>query len=122
MRTFSYRGMNVPSSKNRVHWTRTGRKYPDAKVVEFEKWIVPLLEKDREEFRRLLPLDGPANIRFKFIRKQRNRFDHVNPAQMIQDVMVKAGLLEDDDYRHLNPSFEYPDFDKDNPGVEITIL
>ena len=63
----------------------------------------------------------PYKIGFKFIRGTRHRFDYVNPLQTVQDLMVKYDWLEDDSSDHLLPVFDTYEYNKDKPGVLITI-
>ena len=75
--------------------------------------------KEFKEFVKILK--EPYTISFKFYRKTRRRFDYVNPLQTVQDLMVKYDWLEDDSSDHLLPVFDTYEYNKDKPGVLITI-
>ena len=76
----------------------------------------------RNKFQSLIDgLPTPYNVNFKFIRDTKRKFDLINAAQIVQDLMVDHDWIEDDNYTILNPSFSYPEVDKSNPGVVITI-
>ena len=45
-------------------------------------------------------------------------FDYINPAQTVQDLMVKNEWIEDDNANYIIPRFEEFTYDKENPGVE----
>ena len=113
---------NVPSSKNGRRWTgryfivskQTARYYKESK----KEW-----EKGKKKFKKLVKgLKKPYKITFKFSRKSRHKFDYINPAQTIQDQMVKFGWIDDDNADEIIPSFEEFLYDKDSPEVYINIL
>ena len=117
---------NVPSSKNGRRLTgryfivskQTQRYYKNSKKywVEYKKEFKKLLKgKDSQN-------KTPYRITFKFVRKSRHKFDYINPAQTVQDDMVKAGWIEDDNADFIIPVFEHYTYDKKNPGVYIEIL
>ena len=66
--------------------------------------------------------DLPIKISFEFIRGSRHKFDYINPAQTVQDDMVKYGWIEDDNAEFIIPAFEKYTYDKKNPGVWIEII
>ena len=66
--------------------------------------------------------DYPLHIDFYFIRNSRRKFDYINPAQTVQDLMVKWGWIEDDNCDIIIPHFSGHHVDKDNPGVLIKVL
>ena len=42
---------------------------------------------------------------------------------MVQDALVEAGLLEDDDYKHIpKHSVELMGYDKEDPRIEVEII
>ena len=117
---------NVPSSKNGRRWTgryfivskQTQRYYKNSKKY----WI-----EHKKEFKKLLKgkasqNNAPYRITFKFIRKSRHKFDYINPAQTIQDQMVKFGWITDDNADEMIPIFLEFEYNKDNPGVYINVL
>lgn len=114
---------NVPSSKNSKVWT--GRFLVQSAAV---KKYLKLYEKQfilhRNQFLKMIKgKSKPLNIKFRYVRATRQRFDFINMAQIVQDLMVKHHWIEDDDYTNLVPHFE-PGVavDKTNAGVEITVL
>lgn len=46
----------------------------------------------------------------------------MNMGQTITDEMVKHGYITDDDYKNVIPYFAPVEFDKNHPGVIITVL
>lgn len=114
---------NVPSSKNSKVWT--GRFLVQSAAV---KKYLKLYEKQfilhRNQFLKMIKgKSRPLNIKFRYVRATRQRFDFINMAQIVQDLMVKHHWIEDDDYTNIVPHFE-PGVavDKNNAGVEITVL
>jgi|TARA_R110000787_G_scaffold46632_1_gene113043 hypothetical protein len=113
---------NVPSSKNGRRWTgryfivskQTATYYKESK----EEW-----EKGKKKFHKLIKGKAkPYKITFKFNRKSKHKFDYINPAQTVQDQMVKFGWIDDDNADEIIPSFVEFEHDKENPGVYINIL
>ena len=64
----------------------------------------------------------PYTISFKFIRNSRRKFDYINPAQTVQDLMVKDDYIEDENCDCMVPCFEQYEYNKEQPGVIIKIL
>ena len=113
---------NVPSSKNGRRWT--GKYFISSKATtkyrkDTKQYYVKLRKSFTEE---LSKYKLPVKISFKFIRGTKHKFDYINPAQTVQDDMVKHGWLPDDDCSLLIPVFEPYEYDKKNPGVEIKLI
>jgi hypothetical protein len=113
---------NVPSSKNGRRWTgkyfiasKTTMNYRKKTKKYFESYG-PLFAKELKNHKL------PVRVAFTFIRGTRHKFDYINPAQTIQDDMVKHGWIEDDDMNNILPVFFEYRYDKVNPGVFIEIL
>jgi hypothetical protein len=66
--------------------------------------------------------EKPLEVHFKFIRGTARKFDYINIAQGLCDLMIKADWIEDDDAGNLIPVFDLYEIDKNNPRTEITIL
>lgn len=69
------------------------------------------------------PIKAPVNIKCEFYMKTRRRVDLTNLLEAIDDILVKYGVLEDDNYNIIvshDGSRVY--YDKENPRtvVEIT--
>ena len=113
---------NVPSSKNGRRWT--GKYFIASKsVVNYRKATKMYYEKYAQEFKDALNnVKHPVHIQFTFIRGSKHKFDYINPAQTVQDDMVKAGWIEDDNADCLLPVFSKYSYNKENPGVYIKIL
>ena len=115
---------NVPSSKNSRRWTgkyfigskQTMRYYKETK----EYW----LEHKKDFLKMIKDLDSkkPYKIAFKFVRKSRHKFDYLNPAQTVQDQMVKYGWISDDNADEMIPIFLDYEYNKDKPGVYISVI
>ena len=121
MKVFVING-STPSSKNsRVY---TGKHFIASKatrkwVLETEKYFKTQKDSFLEE---LSKHSEPYKIEFKFVRGSKHKFDYINPAQTIQDAMVKHGWIEDDNCTVMIPFFAEYEYDKENPRVEIRIL
>jgi len=112
---------NTPSSKNGRQWTgkysvgsdATQKYYKESK----EHWLA-----HKDEFLKMLEgKKKPYKLHMLFVRGSRRKFDYINPAQTIQDQMVKYGWLEDDNMTQVIPVFEPYLYDKENPGCYITV-
>ena len=112
---------NVPSSKNGRRWT--GRYFVSSKATtKYRKATAKYYDMYRKGFRKqLAKLELPVKISFKFIRGTKHKFDYINPAQTVQDDMVKHGWMEDDNCEFIVPCFNAYKYDKNNPGVIIEI-
>lgn len=113
---------NVPSSKNGRRWT--GKYFISSKtVMNYRKSTKDAYEKHAQSFRNEFEkYEKPVKVGFTFIRGSRHKFDYINPAQTVQDDMVKHGWIEDDNADILLPVFEKYTYDKKNSGVIIEIL
>lgn len=95
----------------------TGRPFimPSKQYKEYEKaalWFIPKVE----------TIDKPVNVQCLFYMPTRRKCDLVNMQEAILDVMVKAGLLADDNYsivQSMNGSRVL--YDKENPRTEVYI-
>ena len=68
------------------------------------------------------PINEPVNIKYTFYRKNNIRCDISNLIAACDDILVKYGILEDDNFKIIrghDGSRVY--VDKDNPRTEITI-
>lgn len=63
----------------------------------------------------------PLRLNFKIYRKTKRAFDYNNIIQGLQDMMVEAGYLPDDNADYLIPSFSPYEVDKGNPRVILSI-
>ena len=118
---------NVPSSKNSKQWT--GKMLIHSKATRnYIRDTKQHYIQTKEEFKSQIvdkagiELSFPIHISFYFIRSSRRKFDFINPAQTVQDDMVKHGWIEDDNCDIIVPHFSGYHVDKDNPGVIIKIL
>ena len=114
---------NVPSSKNSKVWT--GKMLvSSSRVYRYRRQAQKQFESHRNRFLRASekkPL--PLLVMFTFYRDSNQRFDFNNISQVVCDLMVSTGWIEDDSYKHLVPCFN-PEviIDKINPGVKIEII
>ena len=89
---------------------------PSEKYKEYEGaalWFVP---------KRGIPIDFPVNIKCIFYMPNNRPCDLTNHLESIDDVMVKAGLLKDDNYKILaSHDGSRVLVDKNNPRTEVEI-
>ena len=114
---------NTPSSKNNKQWT--GKFLVCSKLAQkYRKDTKKYWIEQGEEFRRECNYHHtyPLKVAFKFIRNSHRKFDYVNPLQTILDLMVEHGWILDDNADVILPIFLPYEYNKDTPGVYITIL
>jgi len=113
---------NVPSSKNGRRWT--GKYFISSKtVMKYRKDTLSYYKKYAPEFQKELKKHKlPVKIAFTFIRGTKHKFDYINPAQTVQDDMVKNGWIEDDNMECILPMFNPYKYNKEKPGVIIEIV
>lgn len=64
----------------------------------------------------------PLKVGFYLYRQTRRRFDWCNIIQGLQDAMVKAQYLPDDNASYLTPVFLGWEVDSKNPRCEVCVL
>lgn len=98
----------------------TGRPFimPSKKYKDYEKAAAKYIPRLRQPH----PIDQPVNIKCLFYMPTRRKVDLTNLLEAIDDVMVKAGLLADDDFTIIQShDGSRVLYDKDNPRTEVYI-
>ena len=96
---------------------KTGRPFivPSKQYKEYEKkalWYIPKQER----------FCGPVNVKCVFYMPTRRKCDLTNLLEAINDIMVKSGLLEDDNYSVVQSvDGSRILYDKENPRTEVYI-
>ena len=89
---------------------------PSEKYKEYESvalWYIP---------KRGTPIDFPVNVKCTFYMPTNRPCDLTNHLESIDDVMVKAGLLKDDNYKILaSHDGSRVGVDKQRPRTEVEI-
>jgi len=97
---------------------KTGKNFvaPSEQYEQYEKdalWFIPKPVK---------PIDEPVEVKCLFYMPTHRSCDLTNLLQSIDDIMVKAGLLKDDNFKvicsHDGSRVRY---DKENPRTEVYI-
>ncbi|MGP1429553.1 MAG: hypothetical protein ACTTJX_04870 [Fusobacterium sp.] len=118
---------NTPSSKNSKQFvtlksgktllinSKTVQKYLKESKAD---WLI-----NKNEFLKMLKgKEKPYKVELFFIRDSKRRFDYINAAQIIFDLMQHYGYIEDDDSQNIIPVFKGYKVDKSRAGVEIEVL
>ena len=118
---------NTPSSKNSKQFVtlKNGKKLLlNSKIVRkyIDKSEMDWRFNKTEFFKMLKGKNKPYRIELYFIRDSRRRFDYINAAQIIFDLMQEYGYIEDDDSTNVIPTFKGFEVDKTKAGVEIDVL
>lgn len=114
---------NTPSSKNsRPFNIAMKRSFYSSNTAKYVRMTQKIFEENKPIFLDMVKDHPfPLNIEFTFIRDSKRKFDLINAAQIVQDLMVKYEWLPDDNYTFLKPFFGDVTIDKNNPGVIIKI-
>ena len=123
---------NTPSSKNSkriiaITSKKTGKKTTrlinsevTEKYIKNSKadWVL-----NKTKFLKMLEnKEKPYKIELFFIRDSRRRFDYINAAQIVFDLMQEYEYIEDDDSTNVTPVFKGFEVDKARAGVEIRVI
>lgn len=123
---------NTPSSKNSkriitITNKKTGKKTTrlinsevTEKYIKTSKtdWIL-----NKNNFKKMIKdKEKPYKIELYFIRDSKRRFDYINAAQIIFDLMQEYGYIDDDDSQNIIPVFSGFEVDNTRAGVEIRVL
>ena len=89
---------------------------PSKKYKDYEKQAMNFLLFTTEYF------DTPVNVEVHFYMKTKRKCDLTNLLEAIDDVLVKAGILEDDNYTIIEShDGSRVHYDKENPRTEVYI-
>lgn len=118
---------NTPSSKNSKQFVtlKNGKKLLlNSKIVRkyIDKSEMDWRFNKTEFFKMLKGKEKPYKIELYFIRDSRRKFDYINAAQIIFDLMQEYGYIEDDDSTNVIPVFKGFEVDKARTGVEISVI
>ena len=118
---------NTPSSKNSKQFVtlKNGKKLLlNSKIVRkyIDKSEMDWRFNKTEFFKMLKGKEKPYKIELYFIRDSRRKFDYINAAQIIFDLMQEYDYIEDDDSTNVIPIFKGFEVDKVRAGVEIEVL
>jgi Holliday junction resolvase RusA-like endonuclease len=107
---------------------KTGRQMmlPSKAYKEFEKQVLnyvaenPLIIKSTEEFK--LPIEEKINLKGLFYKEKDYKSDLAGYLQALQDALVKAGVIKDDNHKIIETTDGSRVFlDRDNPRIEVEI-
>ena len=91
------------------------RIIPSKKYKEYERDCIPFLT-------HVEPVTGRLNVKAVYFMRTRRRVDLINLHEALHDILVKAGVLEDDNCKIIySRDGSYVDYDKENPRTEVTI-
>ena len=118
---------NTPSSKNSKQFVtlKSGKTMLlNSKTVQNyiknskADWIL-----NKRNFLKMLEnKEKPYRIELYFIRDSKRKFDYINAAQIVFDLMQEYGYIEDDDSTNIIPIFKGFEIDKARTGVKIEVL
>jgi Holliday junction resolvase RusA-like endonuclease len=106
----------VPSLKNRKQLFIRGGKPAMVSNKLHRDWEIDALWQLKGK---AVVTDYPATLTCIFYNGDKRKRDNSNMLDSVQDVLVKAGILEDDNCWLLDVGGLHSEYDKDNPRVEI---
>lgn len=117
-----YIPFNTSSSKNSKQWT--GKYLINGKATrDYISKSKNFYKSGRDKFLSITKdMEPPYHIAFHFVRNSKRKFDYINPAQTVQDLMVKNLWIEDDDIHNIVPYFNGYSVSKEKAGVIIRVL
>lgn len=110
--------LNPATKKNSMQMITRGRPrlIQSKKYRQYEKDALKLIKAPKE------PIQKPCNLRLLFYRQHKYNCDLSNLIEAVQDILVKAGVLEDDNFKVIKSLDGCRiEFDKENPRTEIFI-
>nr|DAP15187.1 MAG TPA: hypothetical protein [Caudoviricetes sp.] len=118
---------NTPSSKNSKQFVtlKNGKKLLlNSKIVRkyIDKSEMDWRFNKTEFFKMLKGKKKPYKIELYFIRDSKRKFDYINAAQIVFDLMQSYDYIDDDDSTTVIPVFKGFEVDKTRAGVEIRVL
>lgn len=123
---------NTPSSKNSkriitITSKKTGKKTTRLINSEVTEKYIKNSKADwvlnkRNFLKMLVGKEKPYKVELFFIRDSKRRFDYINAAQIIFDLMQVYGYIDDDDSTNVILIFKGFEVDKARAGVEIEVL
>lgn len=113
--------LNPVTKKNSQRIIKCGRYYrimPSKQYVQYEKDAGHFLRRHGSG----QPIAEPVEVTAVFYMKTRRRVDLTNLLEAVDDVLVKYGILEDDNSKVIiSHDGSRVVYDKDNPRTEIII-
>ena len=123
---------NTPSSKNSkriitITNKKTGKKTTRLINSEVTEKYIKISKTDwilnKRNFLKMLEnKEKPYKIELYFIRDSKRKFDYINAAQIVFDLMQSYDYIDDDDSTTVIPVFKGFEVDKTRAGVEIRVL
>lgn len=110
---------SVPPKKNSRINTRSGRSFPNNRYVEWENSSIQQVV-SQAKGRKVT--EYPTGIVVTIFNADLRRHDLDNQLNSLFDMLVKAGVLEDDNQKFIdNVHLYYGGLDRDNPRAEIEL-
>lgn len=117
--------LNPVTKKNSQRIIKCGqysRIMPSKQYMQYEKSAVHYLMNTKAKERLIKPIDNPCEVTAVFYMQTRRRVDLTNLLEAVDDVLVKCGILEDDNSKVIaSHDGSRVMYDKENPRTEITI-
>lgn len=110
----------TPSKKNSKILTRTGKLIPGKKYQEWHKDAMLQVAEQKKRLEKL-PVNREVIIHLDFIHGDQRRRDSDNGTSSILDLLVDAGILEDDKWQIVRQLHVTNDYEKNDPMCIICI-
>ena len=116
----SKRIITITNKKTGKKTTRLINSEVTEKYIKNSKadWVL----NKRNFLKMLVGKEKPYKIELYFIRDSKRKFDYINAAQIVFDLMQEYGYIEDDNSTNVIPIFKGFEVDKARTGVEISVI
>lgn len=112
----------VPSQKNAktVGFNRTTGKPFIMSKKEVKAWKATAIQELQQQFKGYRVTDYPITVTVVFYYSRDSRKDLDNSLSGVCDALVQAGVIEDDDWKHVECYVvQFGGLDKNNPRAEV---
>ena len=114
-------GGRIPSKKNSKQIIRRGNRSMLVSSRAHSIWHTDAMWQLKEQ--RTRPMEGKIGIEMMFYFPDKRRADLTNKAESIMDLLVDAGIIEDDNANVCPEVFlRFGGVDKERPRVEVSLV
>lgn len=117
---FTLTGHIVSKKNSKRAFMRNGRQFvlPSLAYADWEKDALRQLT-----IQKVRPVQSPVSLKMNLWARDNRTSDLENKVSSIQDLLVKAGIIPDDDWKTLpEVSAIYMGLDKKNPRAEVELI
>lgn len=119
--------LNPVTKKNHGVIAYAGKRCPVCKKGAFPKLLPSKQYREYEKtckkyMPKIKPISEPVNVKATYYMRTRHKVDLVNLHEALHDILVKYGVLEDDNSKIIvSTDGSRVEYDKENPRTEVEI-